>query len=252
MPTRFIRESCTTSPNLNTISDGAERLFWRLITVADDFGRFEADPRIIAGRCYPLRTSAGICKQMTAYVSELVKHQLIQCYTVNDRVYGVFITWAKHQRTRAQHSKYPPPSAGICGHLLSNAADLRPSTFDLKNRPTTSENYLVGLRPTALALLTFLNEKAHKAYQPVPANVDLIIARLKEGATEQQCRFVIARKCREWMGTEQAIYLRPATLFNKTKFAQYVGACVPEFDPETNGTPAIALEVSDAMRQLPD
>ena len=73
-------------------------------------------------------------------------------------------------------------------------------------------------------LLAFLNEKARRRYQPVKANLEFITARLRDGATEQELRQVIAKKCREWAGDEKmALYLRPATLFNRTKFAQYQG-----------------------------
>jgi len=80
------------------------------------------------------------------------------------------------------------------------------------------------LRVQALEALGFLNEKTGRNYQPVPANVDMIVARLKEGNTVEDCRAVIAKKCREWGADERmSEYLRPATLFNRTKFAQYRG-----------------------------
>jgi uncharacterized phage protein (TIGR02220 family) len=84
------------------------------------------------------------------------------------------------------------------------------------------------LRSQAVELLAFLNEKARRNYQPVPANVDLIVARLRDGASVEDCRAVIAKKCREWLGdAEMNEYLRPATLFNRTKFAQYQGELAP-------------------------
>ena len=83
---------------------------------------------------------------------------------------------------------------------------------------------LNGHTNTARSLLAFLNEKTGRNYQPVKANLDMIVARLKEGATERQCRLVILRKFHDWGNDEKMTeYLRPATLFNRTKFAQYVG-----------------------------
>lgn len=80
------------------------------------------------------------------------------------------------------------------------------------------------LRLQALEILTFLNEKTGRNYRPVKANIGMIEARLKEGATVEELRAVVAKKCREWTGNEtMQIYLRPATLFNSTKFAQYQG-----------------------------
>ena len=85
------------------------------------------------------------------------------------------------------------------------------------------------LRTRALEVLAFLNLKTGRDYQPVDANLSLIEARLKEGATVQDCRTVVARKFRDWSADERMrTYLRPATLFNATKFAQYRGECVVE------------------------
>lgn len=76
-------------------------------------------------------------------------------------------------------------------------------------------------------VLSFLNEKTGRNYQPVKANIQLIAARLREGATVVQLRQVIAKKCREWANDpEREIYLRPKTLFNATNFANYQGELV--------------------------
>lgn len=84
----------------------------------------------------------------------------------------------------------------------------------------------------ATEIIAFLNEKTGKAYQcKSPAgkqtqNAKIIIQRIKEGYTVQDMKTVIARKCREWQNTDMSKYLRPATLFNATKFEQYKGECV--------------------------
>lgn len=80
------------------------------------------------------------------------------------------------------------------------------------------------LKPSAIEVLNFLNSKTGRNYKPVSANLEMIAARLKEGATPDELRQVVAKKCREWAGDEKmSEYLRPATLFNRTKFAQYQG-----------------------------
>ena len=56
------------------------------------------------------------------------------------------------------------------------------------------------------------------------ANLGLIVARLAEGYAEPAFMQVLAKKSRDWSGDERmAAYLRPATLFNKSKFAPYTG-----------------------------
>lgn len=76
----------------------------------------------------------------------------------------------------------------------------------------------------AIEILNFLNNRTGREYRPVDSNLKLIIARLKSGASITDCRQVIAKKTREWKSNPtMAEYLRPATLFNATKFEQYLG-----------------------------
>ena len=92
------------------------------------------------------------------------------------------------------------------------------------SEPSVSMSGKPDLNRAAIGILNFLNEKTGRHYKPKKVNLDLIIARLKEGTTEEELRQVIAKKCREWTGdATMAMYLRPATLFNRTKFAQYEG-----------------------------
>lgn len=78
-------------------------------------------------------------------------------------------------------------------------------------------------RAEAKALLQFLNEKAGKAFRVVPTNLAFIEARLKSGVEFQTCKTLIARKIHDWAADPKMVaYLRPETLFNKTKFESYL------------------------------
>ena len=73
-------------------------------------------------------------------------------------------------------------------------------------------------------VLNYLNSKANKNYKPVKANTDFINARIKDGFTKEDLFRVIDSKCSQWlMDDKMNQYLRPATLFNATKFSQYAG-----------------------------
>lgn len=73
-------------------------------------------------------------------------------------------------------------------------------------------------------VLDYLNSKANRNFRNAPTNTKLILARAKEGATVEDFKAVIDRKCKEWAGNPgMAQYLRPATLFNAEKFNQYIG-----------------------------
>ena len=91
------------------------------------------------------------------------------------------------------------------------------------DKVVSSSSTSTAVSEEATAVIQFLNEKSGKNFRATGVNLTFVEARLRSGATPEQCRGVVVRKCREWLGTSQAIYLRPATLFNAEKFEQYLG-----------------------------
>ena len=95
---------------------------------------------------------------------------------------------------------------------------------NLQHQIIVIEKEMLKFGDPAREILAFLNKKTGRNYRPVLANLNMIRARLKEGYTADELRQVVAKKCREWRGDSfMEKYLRPATLFNATKFAQYSG-----------------------------
>jgi len=76
----------------------------------------------------------------------------------------------------------------------------------------------------ATRVLDALNDATRSRFKPVKATMTLIRARLAEGFSEAECIAVINAKVAEWNSNDKMrAYLRPATLFNATNFANYVG-----------------------------
>lgn len=131
------------------------------------------------------------------------------------------------ERSKAGKKGYQAKAKQLPSKSQASASTPTTTTTTTTTTTPTKVKDIVGLKPDAVAILEFLNEKAGRAYQPTDANLDLIKARLKEGYTVAQCKQVIAKKCREWGGDDKmASYLRPATLFNCTKFNNYAGELV--------------------------
>ena len=82
------------------------------------------------------------------------------------------------------------------------------------------------LREKAKKILAFLNFKAGRNYRECDTNLKFIVDRLRDGIEEDQLRQIIVKKSREWRGTDMELYLRPSTLFNRTKCEQYFGELV--------------------------
>lgn len=81
-----------------------------------------------------------------------------------------------------------------------------------------------ALKAKAAELLAYLNERAGKRFEPTETNLGFIMARMVDGATEEQCRDVICDRVAAWVSdSKMREYLRPETLFNRTKFNSYLG-----------------------------
>lgn len=87
-------------------------------------------------------------------------------------------------------------------------------------------------------VLSYLNFKSGKNFQPLESNIKLIRARFNEGSDISKLKAVIDLKCSQWLHNKEFnMYLRPATLFNAEKFAQYsgeIGAIKPKDELITN------------------
>lgn len=113
MPNRIIHEKATISDTLDALSDGAERMFWRLTTKADDHGRFDADPRVLLAACFPRRVDTLRPAVIEKWRDEMARAELIRLYVLGTRIYGEFVTWKDHQRGRESKPKYPAFESGI-------------------------------------------------------------------------------------------------------------------------------------------
>jgi len=236
---RNIKPSLFTNEILGTLDPLITILFCGLWCLADRDGILEDRPLRIKAEIFPYRENIDV----NGYLTVMSQHNFIQRYEVEGKKY-IFVTeFEKHQRPHHTETAkgYPKPQQRSSGeqsltplsnreYKVSTRSDslipdsLIPDSNTLSGSPdVVLSNGKQRFKTDAEEILVFLNNKTGSRYRPVVANLDLIAARLKEGATPDECRQVIAKKAREWKGSEMEGYLRPATLFNRTKFAQYQG-----------------------------
>lgn len=117
MPNRVIKDSINESEGLSECSVFAEDLFKRLITYADDYGRFNADTTIMRARLYPREYESVYEQDIIDGLIELVGIGKIAFYTPvifnqygKKGIYGAFPKWSEHQRIRDSKRKCPEPS----------------------------------------------------------------------------------------------------------------------------------------------
>ena len=177
----------------------------------------------------------------TVWVYEMAKYQIDDALKVTDkRVAGIQKLYENMPESRIKTGFFE--KYGVAFHLKNSKPLASPlqappkpeagTEAETEEEPSLSgkpdaaphSKTINGHRPDAIAALEFLNLKTGRRYEPVDANLRLIASRLKEGATLQDMKSVIAKKCREW-GTDPKMetFLRPKTLFSATNFANYKG-----------------------------
>lgn len=270
MPNRIIREGILTSLRVATLNWTEEVFYRRLMSVVDDFGRYHAHPKLLRAACYPLLLDKVSDADIEKWLSSCTKAALVSVYPAPDgKRYLQMLDF--RQQTRAVASKYPPMtvecvadakqtiSEGVApAHLdgdgdvyvddiktLSGKPDgeaIETESFNGHNhdKPTAKEATQREKNATAVRVISFLNEKAGKNFGTERANVQLVVGRLNEGATEQDFRSVIALKTRQWKGEPKTReWLCPKTLFNATNFAQYKGSLGRDEEENENAVPGM-------------
>ncbi len=246
---RTIKPDFWTDERLTECSLSARLFFIGLWNFSDDAGNLQRSARKLKMQIFP--ADSLDCEPL---IQELLTHGVLREYSVNGENFLNIKNFGKHQIiNRPSKSNIPVPDFSedsVSAHgVLTDGREGK--GMEGKGREKDiyvgqSENPPLELTPStdkapakrqkgrkaeasdsARRVLDFLNTKTGKAFRPVPVNLSLICARLDEGATEQDCKSVIARKVRDWKDdVKMREFLRPATLFNREKFAQYQGQLV--------------------------
>lgn len=105
MPNRIVREGMLTSEKVDKLSASEERFYVRLMLKADDYGRHEANPRLLKSVLFPLKDDLRDA-DMSRELAACERAGLVRCYEVAGKRYLEISNFG--QRTRF-NSKCPDP-----------------------------------------------------------------------------------------------------------------------------------------------
>lgn len=194
MPNRILKQTICTSPNLNTLSMGAENFFYRLIVQCDDFGRYYANLSILRAHCFPLRLDHITDALVGEWLTELVNADLLFVYDQGRHLQ--MTNWRKHQSPRATTSRFPNPTPDEIDSAQMHAT-ARNRTQPLASAPVfvfVNENESVNgnesyapaaPEPPAAAELPKPPEKPKTEPKPTPTP-ELMVTTIAHGAELQQ------------------------------------------------------------------
>ena len=148
MPNRILKESICRSDSIDSLSWFEEVLFYRLMVVCDDFGRFDGRVQIIKGTCFPLKDITN--KDIEKALDKLSAVGLVRAYEVQGRPYLQLVTWEQHQQIRAKKSKYPEFEIS-CNQMISNVPVIQsnpnPIRIQMRERIRTRAQTALSMIP---------------------------------------------------------------------------------------------------------
>jgi hypothetical protein len=172
MPNRILREGILYSDAVNSLGFKAELFYRRLMSVVDDFGRFDARADVLRSRCYPLLTHAVREADISRWLAVCQSSGLIRLYDHAGCQYGLFL---KLGEPRAKTSKLPPPP-GEVGPLADNE---QPARICAQTR--ADDDACAQMRPPyALRLTPYEEDK--DPHNPPQAGESVVLSESPESA----------------------------------------------------------------------
>lgn len=141
MPIRLLRPTIRQSKRWNRCSWVEQSLFIRLLTLVDDFGRYEADPELIRSEAFPYGDPEGNVIDVRAIDGALLsfaRKDMICLYQTEEGTKYLSLNRWK-ERLRAKESRYPDPKCcqmtATCGQMTASPPSPPPPTS-----PPTTDN----------------------------------------------------------------------------------------------------------------
>lgn len=252
MPQRFLKPGITTSRKWNSLDWFSQSFYTRIITIVDDFGRFEADTLILRGVCFPLGDQIGEPVPMTTVENsceQMSATGIIMFYRVSEenggKSYLQVTNWS--ERPRSAKSKFPDFDntceqmfANVCKCSLPKSSSSPPSSSESSSSPIAilsgkpdvpSKNgdseppaeKKVDRFTNARIALHWLNEKAGRHFREVGHHLQIIAQRLSEIEDDiEGVKIMLNRQIAMWRNDSKMDgYLTPQTLFAKSNFHKY-------------------------------
>lgn len=137
MPNRIIREGIITSEAVNSLSWEAEVFFRRLLSVVDDFGRFDARSSVLRSALYPLKLDSMREDSVQRCLKSCEAARLVVLYSIEGKEYLEVTNF--RQQVRSKKSKYPAPDAHMRSTCLADAQHMHTKTESETKTYTESE-----------------------------------------------------------------------------------------------------------------
>lgn len=158
MPQRFLRPQITNSDRWNSVGFAAQSLYIRLITLVDDYGRYDGRASVIWAHCFAVwndkHPQETITMQQTEQMlQELAASRLIDLYELQDKKIVQLEQWTERIRDGVAE-KWPanPEKREIIEDLKDSAKVAATSCKNLPSSSSSSSSSSPGGKPPGLKM----------------------------------------------------------------------------------------------------
>lgn len=117
MPNRIVREAILSSEKIASLGWAEEVLYRRLMSIVDDYGRHEANPKLLRSKCYPMQIDDVTVIQVSSWLTACQKAGVLVVYQSEGKMYLQINNFGQQQRSA---SKCPAPDIN-CSQVLESA-----------------------------------------------------------------------------------------------------------------------------------
>ena len=146
MPQRFLRPGIRNSDRWNRCDERAQGLFVRLLTIVDDYGRYDGRPAVLLGDCYSVwNANNPKCQHdvstVTALCEQLANNGLVHFYNTPDgKCFLQIAQWIERPRVK---SKWPEPVSTMLAPCCHSAGTVLSPCPPSSPSPSPSPSPLV-------------------------------------------------------------------------------------------------------------
>ncbi len=141
---RRIYSGCVFGQRINAVSDFAERLFWRMVSITDDFGNVPATPVILRSLAVPLLTRSD--QEISVALAELSASHgdppqpLVQLYSVGSEQFAHLVDHLALQPVprNGWRKRLYPPSPADAHRSAADPPQAPPSAAKRQHATTTT------------------------------------------------------------------------------------------------------------------
>lgn len=142
MPNRIIREGILTSDRVNSLDWEAEVFYRRLLSIVDDFGRYDARPAVLRANLYSLKLDSMKEDAVQRCLTSLAAAQLIILYSVDGKAFLEVTNF--NQQVRSKRSRFPSPDKHLHSICIADAQHMHTKTETESESYTEEENCVLN------------------------------------------------------------------------------------------------------------